>query len=86
MSYRFYLLKGTDTDGVIELNCLIKPQYDTSNNPEKIDVDLDKYELYKLMTSKLKYDETTALLIIITDNKGNEYSQFIHSAQYMGDI
>ncbi len=85
LSYKFYLLAGTEVDGVPILDSLIKPQIDTSDNPEKIDIDQNKYQLYKLMTSKLKYDENSAFLIIITDNIGNEYTQFIHSAQFMGD-
>lgn len=86
LSYEFYLLTGFEVDGVPIFNCLIKPQIDTSDNPEKIDIETEKFSLYKLMTSKLKYDETSVMLIIIIDNNGEEYSQFIPSARFMGDI
>lgn len=86
LSYKFYLLTGTEVNGILILNCLIKPQIDTSNNPEKIDVDLNKFSLYKLMTSNIKYTNTSIMQIIIKDSNGKEYSQFIQSDKFMGDV
>lgn len=86
LSYDFYLLTGFENDGIPILNCLIKPAIEISDNPEKIDIDLKKFTLYKLMMSNLKYDETSIALIIIIDSNGKEYSQFIPSDRSMGDI
>jgi len=86
LSYDFYLLTGSENDGVQIFNCLIKPIRETSDNPQKIDIDPKEYDLYKLIMSNVKYDESSIMLIIIIDNKGNEYSQFVHSNIFASDI
>ena len=86
LTYKFYLLAGYEADNVPIFNYIIKPRYDTSNNPEKVDIDKDKFELYKLMPSKLVYNETSVLLIIVVDSNGKEYSHFIPSPESSRDI
>lgn len=85
VSYEFFLLTGYETDGVPFLNCLIKPHYETADRFEEYGIDKDKFEIKKLMLSKLRYDETSALLIIMIDSNGNEYSQYIPSQRFMMD-
>lgn len=85
VSYEFFLLTGYETDGVPFLNCLIKPHYETSDKFEEYGIDKDKFGIMKLMPSKLKYDETSSMLIIMIDSNGNEYSQYIASERFMMD-
>jgi len=86
VSYEIFLLTGYETDGVPFLNCLIKPHYETADKFEEYGIDKDKFEIKKLMPSKIKYDETSSLLIIMIDSNGNEYSQYIASQKFMMDI
>lgn len=81
--YDYCLLTGYEKDGVRIFNRLIKPIHDISDNPQKRDIDLEKYDLVKLVLSDIKFDEYSIALIIIKDSNGKEYSDFIYSDKFM---
>ncbi len=88
-SYKFYILLGYETDDNVPiLNSLIKPHY-MGNSDDKLKeygVDKDKFEVAQLLISRLKYDETSSMLIIMIDNNGKEYSDYVPSIRFMMDI
>ena len=85
--YDYYVLTGFENNGVRTFNCLIEPLIETSDNPQKIDIDPQKFDLIKLTMSDLKFEETSIALILIIDSNGKEYSHFICSDKFMeGDL
>lgn len=85
-THSFYLVIGDETDGVLFFDKLIKPQYDKSFNHEEYGLDSNEINIYKLITSKINYNENSVMLIIILDSDGKERSQLLHSQKFEEDI
>jgi hypothetical protein len=84
---QFMLITGYESNGVLFFNTLVVPQYSiTDDQYEKYGVDKNQSHIIKLMTSNMKYDDTSTMLIIFIDSKGNEYSQYVASVHFSSDI
>lgn len=83
--YRFYVISGKDTNGVICINSIYRPNIlDEDINAEN-DVDLEKYDVFKLDVASMSYDETTIMIIIAIEYDDIVLSQYIHSEEFSGD-
>ncbi len=83
------ILTGSESDGIINFDRIVIPALAEGTGEDKYSrygVDSTQYDIITLTFTGISSGEDLCFLICMTDRKGFEHTEFVHSDRFSGDV